>query len=515
MKEDSLTYRTLHNSAYSFFGFVFPIIFTIFITPVVVRELGVVTYGFYVLLTTVSAFLGILDFGLGNALVKHIAAYAETKDVQRLNRFLGSARLLYTGIGFLGLGVFFALGQWFLVLFHVPTSNQAETMLVCVLAGLVFLINCNFSVYGVVPAALQRFDVTVKLNLLQLAVLQIAVLFLVLGGFKLQAILAVNVLVAVLSGMTFWYYSRKLLPGAHIRYQFAWAEVKEAYRFGFLSSIAALSINTLTYLDRMIIPIFAGPAAVAYYSLPGNIALKVPGVTNSLTAMVFPMVSSMQAAASGEKIAQVYVKIFRNVTVIAAALAVTIAVFAEKLLLFWLGADFAAAGHTVLVVLAFTNFCLALYTALYSFLLGLGRLKVLVGFSLCVVVLNVILLFALVPGYGIMGAAWAYFFSVLPVGVLFWWVERQYLGLRGRLYFYVILYSKILFVSGVYWLLAKYLLLPLVQSLFTLIVIGSASVGLYMLLYILFGFLPPDDKEAFKRFFFVSKQKLFTRYGIQ
>lgn len=508
MKTDSLTFRTLHNSVYSFLGFTFPILFTIFITPIVVRRLGVVAYGVYILLTTVSAFLGVLDFGLGNALTRYIAVYVEKKDLERLSRFIGSARLLYTGIGLVGLGVFVAISQWFLYLFHIKTDVHASIPLLCLLAGLVFFTNSYFSVYAVVPTALQRFDVTVRLNVSQLLILQLATLFLVLGGYGLQAIMCANLIVALLSGGAFWYYAQRLLPRVRMRYLLDWEEVKIAYRFGFLSSLAALSINALTYLDRMIIPLFAGPAAVAYYTLPGNIALKIPGVTNSLTAMIFPMISSLQVSSNEHKVAEVYVKVFRNVTVVAAALTASIALFAEKLLLVWLGPDFAAKGYIVLVLLAFTNFGLALYTALYSFLLGLGRLRVLVVFSISVVLLNCILLFMLVPRQGIVGAAWAYFLSVLPVVLLFWWVEKKYLHLQHRVRFYGSLYLKVGTVLVVWWLGTAYFLLPLVHSMISLIIVGPASVLMFLLLYVLLGFLPTEDQQSFRSFFIAIKQKL-------
>ena len=61
-------------------------------------------------------------------------------------------------------------------------------------------------------------------------------------------------------------------------------------------------------------------------------------------------------------------------------------------------------------------------------------------------ILNVVGLFFLVPKFSIIGAAWAYLISVLPVVVMVWWIEK-YLSINNTLKFYLALYSRILFVS--------------------------------------------------------------------
>jgi O-antigen/teichoic acid export membrane protein len=61
METSSLSYKTYKNISYSFIGFVVPIVFSVFITPVIVHKLGVAEYGVLILTNTIMGFLGLLD----------------------------------------------------------------------------------------------------------------------------------------------------------------------------------------------------------------------------------------------------------------------------------------------------------------------------------------------------------------------------------------------------------------------------------------------------------------------
>ncbi len=507
MDTNSLTYKTLKNSVYSILGFAFPIILTIFVTPVVIKKIGVVDFGIFMLLNTISSFLSLVDLGLGNAVVKYVAEYSSQDNTEKLNNLLGSAKSLYILIGTLGLLAFWVLGQWFLPWFKIVGQSQEHIFIVFLLAGLVFFWNAVNSVYSLVAPALQRYDVVNKINLANSILTSLLTLGLVMLGYKLKAIMLLNLFFIIATGLLFRVISRKLLPKVAIKYVWVKEEIIKSYRFGVLSAMSSFSTYALAYLDRMIIPVFSGPAALSYYSMPGNVALKIPGVTNSLGAMLFPMASSLNAEGDKGRIAKIYLRVFRNISIMAAALTVAVSAFSYKILYFWLGQEFADKGWVILIILALTNYCLAIYTSLNAFVLGLGKVKTLVKFSFSMAILNLVLLLLLVPKYSILGAAWAYLISVLPVVFMVVWTEK-YLEITNKIKFYTVLYSKILVTSLIYWLVAKYLLLQFVNTLWSLLIIGPFSILFFLLIYFILGFIEPEDMETFKAFIKAVKNKL-------
>lgn len=251
----------------------------------------------------------------------------------------------------------------------------------------------------------------------------------------------------------------------------------------------------------MIIPFFTGPSNLTYYSVPGNVTGKIPGFANTLSTTLFPMTSQLDGSKDIARIEVLYVRSFRLITIIASALTITAIAFAYKILLYWLNADFAIHSTGILIILAFTNFILAMLGPLSNFILGLGKLKFLTIMSVIMGVLNAVLLLVLLPRYGITGAAWAYLLSILPVGYMFYHTEKKFLFLSGRKEYYLKKFLMTVITSLVVWIIDVYFLSPLVVNLATLLCIGAVSLVFYILLYRIFGFFEKEDWRDMELFF--------------
>ncbi len=507
MAEQSLSHKTLKNSAYTFIGYTVPILFSIFITPVIVHKLGVADYGIYILVNTIAAFMALLDLGLSTALIKYISQYNAEGNSDGVQKLISSANLLYIGIGALGMVIYLVLGKFFLSLFHIASQNQPHIFTVFLLGGILFFFTSISTLYAGVPAALQRFDVITKINLSQLFLFNVGVLVAVLLGFKLKAILIINIFTILIALVALRHNFKKLLP--HIKLNFDWDKpsMATAYRFGILAAVSNFASNSLIQLDRFIVPIFSGTSSLSYYSLPGNVAQKTYGITGSLVGVLFPVTSAITGEKKAVQIQSIYRKAIRNISLLAAACTSAIIAFAYQILFYWLGKDFADKGAAILIILAVTYFLLALLGTLNNFLLGLNKVKFLTFVSVSLAVLNIILLLLLVPRWGIVGAAWAYLGAVLPVPLIFYWVEKKYLGLADMGRYYGVLYSKILTVTVLYFLLMHYLVQRLVVNLASLIVVGPLAVLVYLGIYVALGFMEKEDRNLFMAFW----QKIRSR----
>jgi O-antigen/teichoic acid export membrane protein len=224
----------------------------------------------------------------------------------------------------------------------------------------------------------------------------------------------------------------------------------------------------------------------------GSVGGKIPGFATSLSATLLPTVSQFSGGDDFSRIQTLYIRSFRLITVISAALTITAVSFAHQTLLFWLNADFAAKAANLLVILAFTNFLLALFGPLSNFLFGLGKLKFLSIASISMAVLNVIFLVLLLPRYGITGAAYAYLFSVLPIIYIFYYVEHHYLRLSERREYYLRTAAGVLYTSIIMYVV-NLSLAKLISSLPTLLIIGGTSFLLYILTYKILGFFNTED----------------------
>jgi O-antigen/teichoic acid export membrane protein len=343
----------------------------------------------------------------------------------------------------------------------------------------------------------------VSITLSSLSILGIVIL-----GGSLTAIFLAQLLFTAIFAVVTVYQAKKVLPQATLHLGWNKLEIRHCYRFGLGTFINGLASTALSSLDRLIIPFYAGPSNLTYYSLPGNVTNRIPGISNTLSATMFPMTSQLDGAKNAAQIETLYVRSFRLITIVAAAVTVTAIAFAHQILLYWLNADFASRSTDILIILAFTNFILALFGPLSNFLLGLGKLKFLTTMSVIMGVLNALLLLLLLPKYGITGAAWAYLISVAPVLYVFYYTEKKYLMLSNRGRYYAKKITGTLITSGIVWAVDVYLLSFLIVNLGTLLIIAAISGILYLLIYKHLAFFEPEDWHDIERFFFQLVRKL-------
>lgn len=493
-------FTTLKNSFYNILGYTWPIIFSIFITPFIVFGLGVKDYGIYIFINTILSLMGLLDLGLATATIKHIAEYHSRQEEGNLKRFLYSMNSIFLLIGLIGFLLLFTANYWVSFFYPNQAANYPDLQIIFTLAGAIFLISSLSGIFTITPNALQRYDISTKIGLVYTTITSLGLVLIVWFGYKLPAIFLWQLVLVIATLFTSLYFSNKLLPMAKLSFAWDWPEIIKAYKFGLMVFLSNISGSLLTYLDRLIIPIFLGPTQLTYYSLPGSIATKVPGVSNNLSGVIFPITVSLNSTNNQEKIQKLYQRSFRLLLVISCAICFSIIFLADKIMLNWLNADFAKQSTNVLIILALTNLLLAMSGPLSNFLLALNRPKFLAIINVLMALINAGLLFFLLPRYGINGAAWAYLLSVLPIVFMFYYTETRFLKLKGRFVYYLKLAIKVFLVTAIMFIIDKFIIGKLIINLPTLIILGPTAVLLYLACYKLFNFYEQEDWHDIKSF---------------
>ncbi len=507
MNTESLSYKTLKNSIYGLIGYIWPILFSIFVTPLLVYKLGVGQFGLYILVTTIAGFAGLIDLGFANALLKYIAEYHAVGDQERLKKLIYSANTLLALLGILFILFFLATG--FLINNYFPKYLQGSeySSAVFFLAGLNMFVVSISGVFAIAPNALQRYDITTKIGITNLTFSNLAIWYLAKNGFGLKAIMLSQVVFSFFLFLSYYYYSKKILSIIDLKFEWFKEEIIKCYKYGIYIFLSNIGLSSFSQLDRLVMPAYLGTVSLTYYSLPGNITGKISGLVGSLTNMFFPMASGLSGIGRTEDIKKIYIRSIKFITVIASGLTVLVATFSYKILFFWINKDVADNSAQVLVILAFTFFLIAIASPLLNFLYGMGRARFLAVSSLTMAGINIVLLLLLLPRFGIVGAAWAYFGSALYIIFMLYYMEVKILHLSDTWRDYVKLYIKIIVNSIVFFAIATYLILPFIHNLWSLVFCGGLAAACYYLTYWLFGFFEKEDVELVKRFVLFSLRK--------
>jgi O-antigen/teichoic acid export membrane protein len=197
--------------------------------------------------------------------------------------------------------------------------------------------------------------------------------------------------------------------------------------FSALVFLVQVSSTVLLQLDRIVLGTIASVSLVSYYVIPALLAQRLQMVTVKLTVVLFPAVTDLVARGDTNRVVRLYRRATAMLFVGLSSIVTPLIVGAPKLLDLWLGGDFADKSGNILRLLLVTCFLVAMTTVAYYTALAFARPGVPAIFYGIGAVANVVLIFLLIPPFGLMGAAVAYLASAVPLLGLVWFAETRLL----------------------------------------------------------------------------------------
>jgi O-antigen/teichoic acid export membrane protein len=419
------------NAVANLLGAAIPAVVALGTVPLVVRGLGEAGYGVYALITAIVGYFAIIDINITAGSVKHIAAHwartlhddgaqeARQDAADGIDQTITFGLLVYGALGAVGGVAVFATAPWLVRdVFSVPAALHAAATAALELAAAGFLVGQLQSYLDSVPQSLMRYDRSARLDVLFGSLVPLAtVLVLMLGGGLYQVIL-LRVVASSMHCLLLWRTIRRLLPAWRLRWpaQTLRRSLLHFSAYACLNRVAAMSY---AYADKLMIGALVGVAGLAVYAVAATLANRLLGLTGRLASVLFPAASALAASNELPRLVQIYLKSSRYLTFINGAMLLLIAVFAAPILHYWMSADFARRGATVLAVMALSQTIDSL-TALPSLVNdGMGHPAVTGGFALGRAALGLATVYVGIGLAGIDGAAWGHLAASAIMTTLF------------------------------------------------------------------------------------------------
>lgn len=407
------------SALYNLAGGGVPALMALATIPIIVHGLGEDGYGIFILVTAIIGYFALLDINVTAGSVKYLSEYAAKNDESRIDQTITLGLLVYVLIGLVGaLLILGAAGFLVEDVFHIPDALHGIAFTSLQIAAAGFLFGQIQSYLQSVPQALLRYDVSARLEMGFGIALPLATVALLLFGYGLVEIIVLRVLASVLNCLLLWRSIRKLFP------DFAWRRPQrslvrsllEFSAFSFLSKVAAL---TYAHADKLIIGAFVGMKPLAYYTVAATLANRVLGLLYRLSAVLFPASSAMAARGEHDKLERLYLKASRYIFYLNASVLVLMVAFADPILHYWIGAEFAREGAIILQIVALAQFVDALTNIPSLVNDGMGHPRVTGSFAMARALVGLAAIWFLVGQAGIQGAAWAHLASAGLMTTLF------------------------------------------------------------------------------------------------
>ena len=329
---------------------------TLLFTPFLIRTLGQAEYGIYQLVLSITAYLALLDLGVGNSVIRYIAKYRANNDKLSQRKFLGITTIYYSIIAVVVLivGGFVLLN--FSSIFAKGLSDAeielAKKLFTVTIIGTAF--SLATSSFSNVVIAYERFSVS-KGTTIILTIVKILVSALALAmGMGSLAIVVIHLLISVIArGIYICYvlFKLKIVP-LFKDFDFKFIKEVATYSSFILLQMIAGNINGLA--NQVLLGIFAEGAAViiGIYGIGAQILQYFKTLGSHFTSVLMPgLVKLVESGADSKAYEKEMIRISRIVFMALSLVWVVFAVNGQDFVILWAGVENSKAYYVALVLM--------------------------------------------------------------------------------------------------------------------------------------------------------------------
>jgi O-antigen/teichoic acid export membrane protein len=371
--------------------------FSLITMPVFTRYLSTSGYGVLSIVGTVQNMLEVFyELGMGQSSTRF---YYECQSARERQTLFGTLLILSLSVTAVLSVLLLAVGEWLwaLVAPQVPFYPYIGLTIATVFFGGI----------GVLPRAIFRVENQVprffRLSVSQTALTAALAVVLVVGFAAGPGgpILATSVVTAIYAVVYAW-----ALRG-HVRWAFDWELARRALAFGLPEVPLRWGNWALKVSDRLILQRFTALSVVGLYSVGSTIG-KTPFdlVANGIHWAIVPFFYSTATQESDERSRRIFAEVATWNVAILAALGLGTIVFASDLIAVLASSSFAAAGAVIPLIVA-ASFLESLFYIPSKGIYLKRKTQYLLPLFLVPAAINIGLNFALIPRFGMMGAAWS------------------------------------------------------------------------------------------------------------
>ena len=413
--------RIARSTLINLAGAAVPAALLLITVPIYLHLIGEARYGVLAIVWLLLGYFGVFDLGFGRAVANRIAALHDATAEKRQGIFwTGLAISAVTGL--IGGAILYLLGDWlFAHVFHISGSLriEAENAMPWLALALPLAI-----IISLLAGALDGRQAFLALNGAQIFGTVLYQLFPLVvayaGWITLPYLIAAAIIGRLLSAFLLFAMVYRLVPLSS-RPFLAIDQVKSLLRYGGWITVTGLISPLLTVFDRFFIGAQIGMVAVATYTVPYNLVMRLSILPNSLQNALFPKFA-MVAVAEAEQLAA------RSVTLLGALMTpvVTIGILCIKpFMVLWVGAELAEKASSVGQILLLGLWINTLAYIPYAYLQARGRPDLPAKFHVLELLPYVGILWLLVSQVGVTGAAWAWNLRVLVDTLLLFFAARR------------------------------------------------------------------------------------------
>jgi O-antigen/teichoic acid export membrane protein len=322
-------------------------------TPILLHSLGTSFFGALAVIGSLTAYIGILDLGIGTSLIRYMSFYQERGDSERVAAIATFGFLFYLAfaavvlpmlvIGAPAIGHFLALPQGLV--------SQFPDLL-----AFVFCLFIGSSMTGVLTArlaAVHRLDLASAAGACG-SIIYTVLVFVLLPRFPTIQFVFACTAAQIVTTAAFMYAAARLIAGpltlSPLRLR--WKIISEIFSFGVWSQISNITAVINLEADKAIISRAIGVANVTPYQVANRLALLNRALPLQMISSMLPDVTArVSRGLDAGEVSELYKRSSRILMIATLVISGFVAGCADSILRLWLGAKIEGAANLCIALI--------------------------------------------------------------------------------------------------------------------------------------------------------------------
>jgi len=327
----------------------------IFYTPFMLRHLGQAEYGIYALMGSLVGFLGILELGFGNTVVRYIAEYRAQNDrikesnlvaiCLRIYGVIGLICLIIGGFIYLNLGKIFSDGL---------TGTEIDTAkIIFLLLILNLALSFPFNVFSSIISGYERFVLRNTITIARSIVLPCIMIPLLLLGYKAISIVVVQTILNIVAALINIGYVILVLKVKVKLHYLDRSFVKELLNYSSYVFLGAIVNQIYWNTDQTILGIVANSAAISVYAIGNQMVGFYMALSASISTMFLPRATKMVVNnANNDELTGFFVRIARLQFIVLGLFLSGFYLYGREFITLWAGTQYADSWLIAIILMA-------------------------------------------------------------------------------------------------------------------------------------------------------------------
>lgn len=311
---------------------------SIFYTPMYMRYLGTTDYGINSLVQSIMGYIGMLNLGLGSAMVRYTVRYRAEGKLEEEKSLNGMFLVIFTIIMFIsiviGIYIYISLPNLFSDKFTIEELKKTRQVFAITMLGT--SISFPVSVFSTNISSREKFLYQKTLYLLKLVLNPFIGALLMIRGYGLVAVVTTAIFLGIITNIFDIAYAFKV--GMRIKFKdFDLRILKDISKYSFYIFLNIIIDRIYWGTDRIIIGKFIGPTAVGIYSIASVFNNIYMGLSTAISGVLFPKINKMVVERKFNELSNVFIKIGRIQYILLGLISSGFIIFGEEFIYLWLG----------------------------------------------------------------------------------------------------------------------------------------------------------------------------------